>query len=70
MSNLLYQRVRIISDKYLNEGGRIGDIGYVIEVLEQGVMEVEFSNAFGETLRTLVVDECDLEVAQENASPQ
>jgi hypothetical protein len=60
-----YSRVRLTTDKYEVEGGRIGMIGYVIESYADGKYEVEFSNADGITLAQFVVGEDDLILAPE-----
>lgn len=55
-----YSRVKLVTNKYEKEGGRIGMIGYVIESYPDGKYEVEFSGANGITIAQFVADEEDL----------
>ncbi len=62
-----YCRVKLVTDKYINEGVRIGAIGYIIEVYgkESFEYEIEFSNSgTGETIAQVVVTEEDIEIAE------
>jgi Domain of unknown function (DUF4926) len=56
----LYSRVALVTDKYANEGGSIGMIGYVIETYHGSNYEVEFSDDKGVTIAQLVVDESEV----------
>ena len=58
-----YSRVKLITDKYQNEGIAKGSIGYIIEVYPGQKYEIEFSNYdTGETIAMIVVDENDIEL--------
>jgi hypothetical protein len=64
-----YSRVKLVTDKYEDEGGHWGMIGYIIEVYGDGHYEVEFSDAStGTTLAQLVVNQKDLVLFPENSS--
>jgi hypothetical protein len=49
-----YSRVRLLTDKYQEDGAKFGDLGYIIEVYD-GAYEVEFSDKNGITIATIVV---------------
>lgn len=57
-----YSRVRLITDKYRDNGAFNGMIGYVIETYYDGKYEVEFSDSEGISLAQIVVDEEDLTI--------
>lgn len=57
-----YTRVRLVTDKYRDEGADCGMIGYIIEIHADGVYEVEFSGNNGITLAQIVTKEEDIEV--------
>ena len=58
-----YSPVKLITDKYADDGVGIGAIGYIIEVYPGSKYEVEFSNSeTGETIAMIVADEIDLEL--------
>jgi RHS repeat-associated protein len=57
-----YTQVRLVTNKYWNEGANHGMIGYIIEIHAEGVYEVEFSDSEGVTLAQIVVKEEDIEV--------
>nr|WP_320010909.1 DUF4926 domain-containing protein [uncultured Desulfobulbus sp.] len=66
---LEYSRVKLVTDKYEDEGGHRGMIGYIIEVYGEGYYEVEFSDAStGTTLAQLVVSQEDLVLFPEMSS--
>lgn len=44
-----YSRIKMISDKYIDEGIKSGDIGCIIEVYDDEFCEVEFSGKDGIT---------------------
>lgn len=58
----LYSKVRLCSNRFMEEGVREGDIGYIIEVYAEGHYEVEFSNPkTGCTIALIVAQEKELE---------
>lgn len=62
-----YCRVKLITDKYINEGVGIGSVGYIIEIHGEGSFEyeVEFSNpTTGESLAQIVVTGKEIELAE------
>jgi hypothetical protein len=50
-----YTRVRLLSDRFRQDGARAGDIGYIIEVYPGSEYEVEFSGEGGVTAAQIVV---------------
>jgi len=62
----LYNRVRVVSDRFADAGVTPGMIGYVIERYDDGSLEIEVSNPEnGITLAQFVAQESDLELAEE-----
>lgn len=60
-----YSRIRLLTDKFREEGVSLGDIGYIIEVYPDGNYEVEFSDSStGVTITQIVVKESDIEIAE------
>lgn len=60
-----YDRVKLKTNRFKDEGLSEGDIGYIIEVYPDGNMEVEFSNSLtGETIATVVAKPSELEPVQ------
>jgi len=56
----LYTQVKLTTDKYDNINQ--GSIGYIIEIYEDDMYEVEFSNPqTGETVAQIVIASSDLE---------
>ena len=64
-----YSRVRLQSNQYSNEGVSEGDIGYIIEIYDEGTdnpeFEVEFYRSDGTTIAMLVVKREEIELAEE-----
>ncbi len=60
-----YSRVQLTTNKYANEGGRIGMLGYVIESYADGKYEIEFSDEKGITIAQFVAEEEDIIVVPE-----
>jgi hypothetical protein len=57
----LYDRVRLVTDRFAVAGALEGSIGYVIEKYEDGVLEVEVSDPLtGETVARFVAEAADL----------
>lgn len=63
-----YSRVRLLTDKYREQGARQNAIGYVIEVYADGEYEVEFSDANGNTVAQFAVRVNEIEVAEQDLS--
>lgn len=59
----LYSRVRITTDKFLNEDVPAGAVGYIIERYDDGNYEVEISDENGITIAQFVAAESDLKPA-------
>jgi len=57
-----YSCVRLRTDRFVEEGAKTGDVGFVIEVYPDGNYEVEFSDANGITYAQLVAGAEDLEL--------
>lgn len=63
----LYDRVRLVTDRFAVAGALEGAIGYVIEKYDDGALEVEVSDPrTGETVAQFVAEAADLE----RANPQ
>ena len=45
-----FQKVKLLSDKFISEGIKIGDIGYILEDYDGKHFEVEFSDQNGFTI--------------------
>jgi hypothetical protein len=64
-----YTRVRLLSNKYIQEGARQGMLGYVIEVYKDGNYEVEFSDPdTGLSLAQIVVAPEDVVESPESSA--
>ena len=59
-----YQRVRLLTDKYLEEGIRKGDIGIILEDYDGDNFEVEFSDQDGVTIALFAFPKEELELAE------
>lgn len=60
-----YSRIRLLTDKYKEEGVSSGDFGYIIEVYGDGNYEVEFSDGnTGITIAQIVASDEDMELAE------
>ncbi len=58
----LYDRVRLVTDRFAVAGAPEGSIGYVIEKYDDGALEVEVSDPLtGETVAQFVAEAADLE---------
>ncbi len=55
-----YSEIKLLNDKYIEEGVSKNQIGYVIEVYDDGY-EVEFSDENGNTIALFSVKEEDIE---------
>lgn len=61
-----YNRVKLITDKYISEGVKCGDGGFIIEEYDDGNFEVEFSNPqSGITIALVVACPQELELIEE-----
>ncbi len=61
----LFDRVRVVTDRFVDDGAPSGSIGYVIERYEDGALEVEVSDPLtGETVAQFVAASEDLERAE------
>jgi hypothetical protein len=58
-----YAKVRILTNRFHEEGVHAGDIGYVIECHPKGRYEVEVSNSDGVTIAQFVAEEAEIERA-------
>ena len=59
-----YDRVRLVTNDYENEGVSDGAVGYIVETYDDGVYEVEFSDPEGTTLALIALRESELEFAE------
>jgi hypothetical protein len=63
----LYDRVRVVSDRFADENAPVGTLGYIIEEYDDGAYEVEVSNpATGETIAQFAARPDDLQPAPES----
>lgn len=61
-----YNRVKLKTDKYISEGVKCGDAGFIIEEYDDGNFEVEFSNPKnGITIALIVASPQELELVEE-----
>ena len=61
----IYNRVRLVTNRFKPEGAEQNAIGYIIEVYPNGKFEVEFSDADGITTAQIVAAESELEDAED-----
>lgn len=59
-----YQRVRLLTDKYVDEGIKTGDIGVILEDYDGNNFEVEFSDSTGCTIALFAFPKEDLELVE------
>ena len=56
-----YIQVRLLTDRFVSEGVKYGDIGCIIEVYNENAYEVEFSEKNGITIAMIVAHKDELE---------
>lgn len=61
----LYDRVRVVTDRFRGSGAPAGTIGYIIEECADDALEVEVSRKDGTTIAQFVATPADLELAEE-----
>lgn len=61
-----FQKVRLLTNKYIDEGIKIGDIGVILEDYDGENFEVEFSNNEGITIALFAFSKKELEVVDES----
>ncbi|MDR0469904.1 MAG: DUF4926 domain-containing protein [Peptococcaceae bacterium] len=59
-----YQKVRLMTDKYIDEGIKKGDIGVILEDYDGNNFEVEFSDPNGITIALFAFPIEELELAE------
>ena len=57
-----YQKVKLITDKYINDGIKKGDIGVILEDYDGNNYEVEFSDKKGITIALFAFPKEDIEL--------
>ena len=62
---VLFDRVRLKTDRYAAEGATLGALGYVIEIHPDGALEIEISASDGTTTALFVAQRDDVELAPE-----
>lgn len=60
----LYDKIKLLNNRFSHEGAACGDKGYIIEMYDDGNCEVELSDVNGNTYAQIVVTPDD--VALEN----
>jgi hypothetical protein len=61
----LHDRVRLVTDRFRDEGATEGMLGYIILLHSDGNYEVEISGPGGITVAEIVAGDTDLEAAPE-----
>jgi hypothetical protein len=59
-----FQKVRLLTDKYLEDGIKTGDIGVILEDYDGENFEVEFSDNKGFTIALFAIPGKELEVIE------
>ena len=59
-----FQKVRLKTDKYINDGIKKGDIGVILEDYDGKNYEVEFSDKKGITIALFAFPEEDIELVE------
>jgi len=59
-----YQKVRLMTDKYVDEGIKAGDIGVILEDYDGNNFEVEFSDNNGITIALFAFTKEELELVE------
>ncbi|WP_182188227.1 DUF4926 domain-containing protein [Pectinatus frisingensis] len=57
-----FQKVRLLADKYIDEGIKTGDIGVILEDYDGENFEVEFSDSSGNTIALFAIPGKELEL--------
>ncbi len=60
-----YARVRLLTDRFSNDGIAAHSLGYIIEVWNEDAYEVDFSTTKGITIAQVVVRRHELELVPE-----
>jgi hypothetical protein len=60
----LFDRVRLITDRYEADGAKRGDIGYVVEIYDDGAYEIEISADDGTTIALFAAQPHEVEPAR------
>jgi len=59
-----FQKVRLLTDKYVDEGIKKGDIGVILEDYDGENFEVEFSDNNGITIALFAFPKSELELVE------
>jgi len=59
-----FQKVRLLTDKYLEDGIKSGDIGFIVEKYDEEHFEVDFSDKDGTTICIFSFPIDELELAE------
>ena len=59
-----FQKVRLMTDKYVDEGVKKGDIGVILEVYDENNFEVDFSDRNGITILLYSFSKDEFELAE------
>lgn len=60
-----YDKIKMINDKYISDGIKKGDEGYILEIYDDYFCEVEFSEKDGTTYALQAVNKADFILAKE-----
>lgn len=59
-----YSRVKLLTDRFMNDMVKYGDVGYIIETHDENWYEIEFSDENGITIAMIVANINELEVCE------
>lgn len=60
----LYQKVKLLTDKYMKEGIKKGDVGVILEIYDENNFEVEFSDENGYTIALFAFPKEEIEAVE------
>ena len=60
-----FQKVRLLTDKYIDDGIKTGDVGVILEDYDGENFEVEFSDNDGITIALFTIPGKELEVVSD-----
>ena len=55
----IFQKIKMLTNKYAEDGITEGAVGYILEIYDQNYCEVEFSDADGNTIAVQAINKDD-----------
>lgn len=55
----IFQKIKMLTNKYAEDGIMEGSVGYILEIYDQNYCEVEFSDADGNTIAVQAINKDD-----------